>query len=147
MTRREEANYKSQHNLAYWQGGDYLGIGAGAHSRIFFAGEENRSAIMMIHEPLAWLKKTEENGAGIQTSEKISSEELLKEIILMGLRLKDGISNQVFQKFFQKNIEEIFERKKLEFLQEQGFVEVTKNNIKISDKARILTNSIIGKLV
>ena len=135
-------NFESRHNLVYWQGGDYLGIGAGAHSRIFFENKKNRSAIMMIHEPLAWLKKVQEENVGIQTLEKISDEELIEELILMGLRLKEGI----FAEVFKRNFDDIFDLKTLQNLEKQGLITFTNNNIKINNHARILTNSIIAKL-
>jgi len=139
-------DYRCRHNLVYWQGGDYLGIGAGAHSRIYLDGEENRSAITMISEPNSWLKKVEETGAGIQKTEKISQEELLEELILMGLRLSDGIYNEIFQTHFQKNFTEIFNFKKLQKLVDQGLIEVSQSRIKIKNESRILTNSIIEKV-
>jgi oxygen-independent coproporphyrinogen-3 oxidase len=139
-------NFQCRHNLVYWQGGDYLGIGAGAHSRVYFNEETKRSALIMLHEPLAWLKKTEEFGAGIQKIEKISESELLEELILMALRLPSGISNQTFQTHFGKNINQIFDLKKLQTLAKQGLIEITDDVIKIPNQARLLTNSIIGKV-
>lgn len=139
-------NYQSRHNLVYWQGGDYLGIGAGAHSRIYFADDELRSAIVMLHEPLSWLKKAKEQGAGIQKIEKISKEELLQELVLMALRLKSGLSNEILQNHFQKNIDEIFDLKKLEFLVEKNLLTITKKNIKIKKSARLITNAIVENL-
>ncbi len=139
-------NFNCRHNLVYWQGGDYLGIGAGAHSRIYFNGEKERSAITMIHEPLAWLKKVVQNGVGIQKIEKILPQELLNELILMGLRLPQGISNQIFQTHFKKSIVEIFDFKKLQRLVVQGLLIIEKDKIKISPQARLLTNSIIFKV-
>jgi oxygen-independent coproporphyrinogen-3 oxidase len=128
-------NYECRHNLVYWRGGDYLGIGAGAHSRIYFEGEEKRSAIMMVHEPLGWLKKIEEFGAGIQKLEKISNEELREELILMGMRLSEGMSKE----FFDLSV--------LEKLEKQGLVEVDFDRVKIPNRARMLTDSIIKKLI
>lgn len=128
-------NFECRHNLVYWQGGDYLGIGAGAHSRIFLENEQNRSAIMMIHEPLNWLKKVEELGAGIQNLEKISAAELREELILMGMRLRDGIDRK------------IFDQNKLQNLVNQGLVEIADDYARIPNRARLLTNSIIAKLV
>lgn len=135
ISNYSQKNFECRHNLVYWQGGDYLGIGAGAHSRIFLAGEEKRSAIVMLHEPISWLKKVEEFGVGMQKMEKISAEELREELILMGLRLREGISK------------EFFDSKKLESLSNKGLIEVTKDRVKIVDEARLLTNSIIQKLI
>jgi len=138
-------NFECRHNLVYWQGGDYLGIGAGAHSRVYLE-DDSRSAITMLHEPLAWLKKVEETGAGIQKLEKVSREELMEELILMGLRLRDGISEEIFQTHFQKNFSEIFNQEKLQKLANQGLILLEKNCIKISPQSRILSNSIIQKI-
>lgn len=140
-------NFECHHNLVYWQGGDYLGIGAGAHSRIYLEGESNRSAISMLCEPSAWLKKVAEEGAGIQKMEKISTEELLEELILMGLRLADGIEEKYFYPHFQKKFSEIFDFKKLRKLEEQGLIVIEESCIKIPYQQRILSNSIIEKVV
>ena len=139
-------NYECEHNLVYWQGGDYLGIGAGAHSRIYFNQEAARSGIVMLHEPIAWLKKVQETGAGIQKIEKITREELLEELILMGLRLRDGIDNQIFQTHFGKKLTDIFDFKKLQILASQGLIQISENQIKITESARLLTNLVIQKV-
>lgn len=139
-------NFTCAHNLVYWQGGDYLGIGAGAHSRIYLNDEERRQAITMISEPLAWLAKVEAAGAGIQKQEKISPQELAEELILMGLRLPQGISDEFFQRHFKKNLREIFDFKKLQILENQGLISLGENEIKIPSSSRLLTNAIISKV-
>jgi len=139
-------DFTCAHNLVYWQGGDYLGIGAGAHSRIYLKNDELRSAITMISEPINWLKKAEETGAGIQKLEKISKDELLEELILMGLRLPSGIDNQIFQTHFKKNLSDIFDFQKLQNLANQGLIEIADDSLKIPDQSRLLTNSIITKV-
>jgi putative oxygen-independent coproporphyrinogen III oxidase len=139
-------NFACRHNLVYWQGGDYLGIGAGAHSRIYLQDEAERSAITMLHEPLSWLKKVEESGAGIQQDEKISAQELVEELILMGLRLKDGISDEIFAQHFGKKLNEILNFGNLQKLEKQGLIVISQDGIKIPDHSRLLTNSIIEKV-
>ncbi len=138
--------FECQHNLVYWQGGDYLGIGAGAHSRVFFDNEKNRQAIMMTHEPNSWLKKTQENKNGIQTITNISQQELIEELTLMALRLESGINNKISQEILQLNLAEIFDYKKLQNLENQGLIDVSNDNIKIRNEKRILSNAIITKV-
>lgn len=140
-------NYQSQHNLVYWKGGDYLGIGAGAHSRIYLQNETLRSSIIMLHEPLAWLKKVEEQGAGIQKIEKILKQELLEELILMALRLEEGFSNEISQIHFQKNISEIFDLAKLKKLEKENLLEVISNSVKATANGRLVLNTLIEKVV
>jgi oxygen-independent coproporphyrinogen-3 oxidase len=146
ISNYSKKNFECRHNLVYWQGGDYLGIGAGAHSRIYFDDEELRSAITMIHEPLAWLEKVEKFGAGIQKSEKISENELKEELILMALRLSSGLTNEILQNHFSRNFNEIFDLEKLQKLANQNLIEVNDESIRIPAKSRLLSNSIIQKL-
>lgn len=146
ISNYSQKNFECRHNLVYWQGGDYLGIGAGAHSRIYLEGDELRSAITLLHEPNSWLQKVIANGAAIQKIEKISSSELLEELILMGLRLRDGINEETFQEHFGKKFADIFDLKKLQNLANQGFIVIEKNHIKIPEQSRLLSNSIIKKV-
>lgn len=139
-------NYECKHNLVYWKGDDYIGIGAGAHSRVYFDGDNDRSAIIMLHDPSSWLNKVKKDEVGIQQINQIDKQELLEEIILMGMRLKDGIDNQIFINHFNKNITEIFDFEKILNLQRNNLIEVSKENIKITDQGRILSNSIVSKL-
>jgi coproporphyrinogen III oxidase-like Fe-S oxidoreductase len=64
----------------------------------------------------------------------------------MGLRLPQGINDQIFQTHFKRNAAEIFDVKKLQMLVNQGLMEVTIDSIKIPNHARLLTNSIITKV-
>lgn len=146
ISNYSQKNFECRHNLVYWQGGDYLGIGAGAHSRIYLQGESCRSLIIMLSEPNSWLKKVEDFGAGIQKLEKISQEELLEELILSGLRLSKGINNSVFWRHFNKNISDIFDGLKLQNLEKQGLIVLSSDEIKIPANSRLLTNAIISKV-
>ena len=147
ISNYSKAGFECKHNLAYWQSDDYLGIGAGAHSRVYLNDEKQRSAITMLHQPSAWVNAAIEKGVAIQKIEKVSQQELLEELILMGLRLKNGIDNQVFYKHFSKNISEIFELEKLQNLIKNNLIIISQDNIKITNQGLILANSIIEKVI
>jgi putative oxygen-independent coproporphyrinogen III oxidase len=137
-----KSGFECKHNLTYWRGLDYIGVGAGAHSRVYFKNEKERQAISMICEPNNWLKKVEESGFGIQKIEKVSSEELLEELILMGLRLEEGI----FESNFSKKFLEIFDYKKLQKISDQKLILLEEGNIRIPYEKRILSDAIIKKI-
>ena len=159
-------NFESLHNLAYWQSDDYIGIGAGAHSRVYFKNQKLRQAVQMIAEPNAWIEQNKKQQNGIQKIEDVAELNLIEEIIMMGLRLENGISETVFKKHLNKNFLQIFDFKKLNFLIENGFLEIACDESNadgfLSDKSpfvnlpskrlfipqekRILTNSIIEKV-
>jgi oxygen-independent coproporphyrinogen-3 oxidase len=80
---------ESRHNLLYWRGHDYAGIGPGAHSRVT-ANSEKR-ALSTMKSPEAWREAVEARGHGFETDEALSAEEAAEEYLLMGLRLAEGI--------------------------------------------------------
>lgn len=80
---------ESRHNLIYWQGGDYVGIGPGAHGRVTLGGD--RYATEAPKGPLAWMRRVEERGSGEDLREALSRDDHLAEFLMMGLRVRDGV--------------------------------------------------------
>ncbi|HEU0083451.1 MAG TPA: radical SAM family heme chaperone HemW, partial [Bradyrhizobium sp.] len=78
-----------RHNLIYWRGQEYAGIGPGAHGRLDIDGV--RHAIATEKRPEAWLMRVEGSGHGVTTDDILNSEERADEFLLMGLRLAEGI--------------------------------------------------------
>lgn len=81
-----------RHNLVYWRGQEYAGIGPGAHGRLDIGGI--RHALATEKRPEAWLMRVEANGHGIVTDDLLNREERADEFLLMGLRLTEGIDPQ-----------------------------------------------------
>ena len=79
--------HRCQHNLNYWQFGDYLGIGAGAHSKLSFAHRILRQTRW--REPAAYLRQAAE-GAAVSNEQEVAREELPFEFMLNALRLREG---------------------------------------------------------
>ncbi|MBN8998571.1 MAG: coproporphyrinogen III oxidase [Rhizobiales bacterium] len=78
-----------RHNLLYWRYGEYAGIGPGAHGRLVMDGR--RHATAAAREPEKWLSRVESWGDGIDTDDVLTPEEAGDELLLMGLRLTEGI--------------------------------------------------------
>jgi oxygen-independent coproporphyrinogen-3 oxidase len=81
-----------RHNLVYWRGEEYAGVGPGAHGRLDINGA--RQATATDRRPEAWLMRVEANGHGVVTDESLNSVERADEFLLMGLRLAEGIDPQ-----------------------------------------------------
>jgi putative oxygen-independent coproporphyrinogen III oxidase len=81
------------HNTNYWQFGDYLGIGAGAHSKLSFAHRVIRQ--VRTREPLAYMTAAMQ-GNCVTVDDDIKHKELPFEFMLNALRLKDGVSLDYF---------------------------------------------------
>lgn len=80
---------ESRHNLIYWRGGDYAGIGPGAHGRLTLTGV--RVATDTPRMPAAWLDRVEKAGNGEVPRAPVPPEEQALEYLMMGLRLSEGI--------------------------------------------------------
>ena len=93
MDRYEVSAYAKQghrcaHNLNYWQFGDYLGIGAGAHSKLSFPHRVLRQ--VRWREPAAYMARAGE-GAAVSNETEVSRAELPFEFMLNALRLREGV--------------------------------------------------------
>ena len=80
---------QSQHNLIYWRGGDYAGVGPGAHGRLTLGG--HRWATEALRPPAAWLDAVEKRGTGELPRDEIAPVDRAREYILMSLRLNEGL--------------------------------------------------------
>ena len=83
------AGAESRHNLTYWRYGDYAGVGPGAHGRLVIDGR--RHALMTERQPEAWAASVEQRGHGIIEETTLARGEEADEMLLMGLRLAEGI--------------------------------------------------------
>ncbi len=84
---------RSKHNLNYWQFGDYLGIGAGAHSKLSFPDKVLRQA--RYKQPQAYMQQVAA-GAAIQSENEVGVDALPFEFMMNALRLNGGFDNSLF---------------------------------------------------
>jgi oxygen-independent coproporphyrinogen-3 oxidase len=87
------AGHRCWHNLNYWQFGDYLGIGAGAHSKLSFAHRVVRQ--VRAREPRLYMDKARA-GDAVVSVEEVTRKELPFEYMLNALRLRHGFELQQF---------------------------------------------------
>jgi oxygen-independent coproporphyrinogen-3 oxidase len=110
---------ESRHNLTYWRYQDYVGVGPGAHGRITVEGVKR--ATMSERHPESWMKLVEEKGHALITDEPLTLEETADEMLLMGLRLREGIFAGRYREISGRS----FSPARLEFLREHGLIEAT----------------------
>ncbi len=87
------AGHRCAHNLNYWQFGDYLGLGAGAHSKLSFAHRVVRQ--VRFRQPALYMEGALQ-GLAVAQEEEVSRQDLPFEFMLNALRLKDGFALQQF---------------------------------------------------
>jgi putative oxygen-independent coproporphyrinogen III oxidase len=108
-----------RHNLVYWRGHDYAGVGPGAHGRLTLDGR--RYATETEKRPESWLMRVEAGGTGVIVDEKLTPGETADEYLLMGLRLAEGIDPQRFTTIAGRTLDP----KRISILQGEGAVETT----------------------
>ena len=108
-----------RHNLIYWRMDEYAGVGPGAHGRL--AIDDRRTATATEKRPEAWLARVEEDGHGLVTDELLTREEEADELLLMGLRLAEGIDLARYAAIAGKPLDP----DRIAALREHGFVERT----------------------
>jgi oxygen-independent coproporphyrinogen-3 oxidase len=89
ISNHARAGAECRHNLVYWRGEEYAGIGPGAHGRIDVDGARHATATE--RRPESWLMRVEASGHGLITDDCLNREERADEFLLMGLRLAEGI--------------------------------------------------------
>lgn len=94
--------FECKHNLVYWRGEQYIGLGAGAHS--YFQGKRFNNILSLDRYSEAILN----NKNIIENVDKIDYNEQISEFIILGLRLLDGINLSEFRQKFKKDIFELF---------------------------------------
>jgi putative oxygen-independent coproporphyrinogen III oxidase len=110
-----------RHNLVYWRGHEYAGIGPGAHGRLNIDGR--RYATETEKKPEAWLTQVEAQGHGLIVDEKLQPGEVADEFLLMGLRLAEGIEPERYTQIAGRTLDP----KRISFLTEGGTVETMAN--------------------
>ena len=125
-------SYQSKHNQLYWNSDNWFGIGPGAISR-FWNNKSERIEIQNFKKPQTWIQRILKDEKSFKKIVKIESEVSDKEILIMGLRLVDGININKFNK--------------KEFLYSNTFKYLTKNNIvKIEDQKIFINKADLVKL-
>jgi putative oxygen-independent coproporphyrinogen III oxidase len=118
ISNHARAGAECRHNLVYWRGQEYAGIGPGAHGRLDIGGARHATATEK--RPEAWLMRVEANGHGVVTDDVLNREERADEFLLMGLRLKEGIDPERYTALSGRAIDP----RRIAVLREEGAIAV-----------------------
>lgn len=132
---------ESRHNRIYWTHGDYAGIGPGAHGRLTLDGL--RMATETPLQPGAWLTAVETGGSGENNRIRISGIDQAGEYMMMGLRLRDGISLSRYENLAGAPINPI----KINALVENGAIGVEGDTLRATDYGRAVLNAVLRALL
>jgi len=147
ISNHAKPGYQSKHNLAYWQGDPYVGIGPGAHGRLPTANSGDAFAHAQIKRPEDWLSAVVSRGTGLDSLDFICARDRAVEAILTGLRLQDGINIPAWHQKFGQTFGDIINLDALADMSSTGHVCHNETILKLTAKGRPLLNFILGKLV
>ncbi|WP_375451140.1 radical SAM family heme chaperone HemW [uncultured Devosia sp.] len=132
---------ESEHNLLYWRYGEYAGIGPGAHGRLLINNQRHATATERL--PFDWQKKVVSTGHGLVTDDVLTWEEQGDEFLVMGLRLREGISPSRFTALSGRKINQ----RQIDDLKGYGFVETLPNgNIRVTDRGWPVLDAVVADL-
>jgi len=134
-----------RHNLDIWQGGDYVGIGPGAHGRITGAdgglagGADNMTdALYQIHDPARWLAAVAEKGHGVAKRNTLGARERLEELVMTGIRTARGIGPGLTQHLDGEMLAELIQG---------GFLGWKSGRLRATASGRLALNAVLAKLL
>ncbi|NVJ92447.1 MAG: coproporphyrinogen III oxidase [Methylocystaceae bacterium] len=141
ISNHAKLGQESRHNLIYWQGDDYIGIGPGAHNRL------NNYAIHQIYKPDLWLNAIDAKGSGEQKRKKLDPDERIIELLLMGLRLRSGIDKAHFQHLTGQSLLDCIDQDGFSQLLEADFICDSKDTLSVTPQGRKCLDAVLEKLV
>jgi putative oxygen-independent coproporphyrinogen III oxidase len=132
---------ESRHNLLYWRYGEYAGVGPGAHGRILLGNSRHATATEKL--PFEWQKRVAAAGNGLVTDDVLTWEEEGDELLVMGLRLREGIDPHRFAQLSGRRIAQ----RQIDELKSYGFVEMLPNgNLRVTDKGWTVLDAVVADL-
>ena len=131
---------ESRHNLTYWRYGDYVGVGPGAHGRLDVDGV--RHALVTERQPEAWLARVEARGHGLTADDVLTTEECGDEMLLMGLRLREGISAARYEAASGRALRP----ERIGFLLEHGMIEQADGRVRATRDGWRVLDSVVADL-
>ncbi|HUN48355.1 MAG TPA: radical SAM family heme chaperone HemW [Stellaceae bacterium] len=145
ISNHAQPGAECRHNLAYWHSADYVGVGPGAHGRLTLDGR--RIATRQFRAPETWLAAAERQGHGSEERVVLTLQERLEELLMMGLRLAEGITRDRFRAAIGGEIESVLEEHSLTSLIVAGFLNLDEERLAATAAGRQRLNAVLTALL
>jgi len=132
--------FECRHNIGYWEGDEYLGLGPSAHSFIEGVRFANRDDVGVYLEELR-------AGRLPHLIDESGAEERMTEAIMLGLRTSQGINRRRFSQRFGVKLEERLDRSQYRILVESGHLLPERGRLRLSDEGFYLADEITRRLL
>ena len=145
ISNHSRPGYECRHNLTYWKGGDYIGIGPGAHSRL--SDSMVFTAAHQIYNPVRWLNTVEEIGHGTGKRQQLNSRDKAEEMIMTGLRLTRGLDTSAIAVKTGLELTDLVNRSALTRFLKESLLEKKGRNLMATPAGWMVLNTLIGELL
>lgn len=146
ISNHARPGYECRHNLTYWRYGEYIGVGPGAHGRLVREGV--RTAFQQKKRPESWLEAVETVGHGTEVTEPLMNRlECAEEMLLMGLRLDEGVWFENFSAAIGAPMGDFLRRDRLASLVEAGLMEMDDQKLRATERGRLVLNSLLPEIL
>ena len=136
--------HECSHNMLYWKGDSYLGLGAGAHSHFASNASSNWGQRWAnLRNPALYMKSVSQVTKPLDFIEELERNEAVEDNVIMGLRLKDGLDLSELKDRFNINAN----MDKIGNLIEDGFLEYSNSSVRLTKKGNLLSNAVILRFV
>ncbi|WFR55102.1 radical SAM family heme chaperone HemW [Anaerocolumna sp. AGMB13025] len=135
-----KSGYESRHNISYWIGTDYLGLGLGASSLINKTRFQNEDVLTEYMELSSDHNKIRRNEELLTTSKQ------MEEYMFLGLRMSDGVSSKKFEKQFGVSLETIYDEVVNKSLKEE-LIQRKGERIYLTEKGIDLSNLVMSRFL
>lgn len=146
VSNHARSGEESRHNLTYWRYGDYVGIGPGAHGRLTLPGQ-GKVATRTHRAPEVWLDRTLAVGSGAKPFEPVADADRLTEMLMMGLRLSEGVSLHRLTAETGKQLTDWINPARLDSLIRHGMLEQRGPVLAATRDGRERLNAVLARLL
>ncbi|MBN1211451.1 MAG: radical SAM family heme chaperone HemW [candidate division Zixibacteria bacterium] len=133
--------FECRHNLGYWEGGDYIGLGPSAHS---FVRGRRSSNVADVREYIESLTK---KGKRPVVEDRSSLDDRMLEAIMLGLRTARGIDRHQFAARFGVALEKKLDQTQYKIFLESGHLLADSDSVRLSDEGIYLADEITRRLI
>jgi oxygen-independent coproporphyrinogen-3 oxidase len=133
-------NMRSVHNMKYWTGASYYGMGCGAHSY------DSRSRWINIKKTESYIDAVASTGRGVAETSVLSDDERAAEALFMGLRLAEGIDLAAFQADYGLDVQNRH-GSELARLGDAGLIQIASGRLSLTGRGMLLSNEVFVSFV
>jgi putative oxygen-independent coproporphyrinogen III oxidase len=138
--RNPRSPFRSKHNVKYWTGAAFYGMGCGAHS---YDGHSRWANIMKTE---SYIEAVEARGEAVAERRTLSDEDRASEALFMGLRMSDGVDTQEFRREYEIDILSRYAEELARFA-EAGLLDLTEGRLALTRQGKLLSNEVFVAFV